>query len=206
MPAARDVKKDGFTAHWRISDFSSNTGGMLRSCEEKKCYQSALNAFGVGFIQAVDAYSQTTRAIKYGVLFIGLTFTAFFFFETFKRLAVHPIQYGLVGMALAVFFLLLIALSEHLAFALAYGISATACILLLASYISAVLRSVAWGTGFSGGLATLYGTLNVLLQSEDNALLLGSLLIFAILASIMLLTRNIDWYRLNLPTQSSRSL
>ena len=102
-------------------------------------------------------------------------------------------------MALATFFLLLIGLSEHIAFWLAYLVASGACIALLTYYLSAVLRSTRGGLAFSAMLTALYGTLYGLLVSEDNALLMGSLLVFAAIAAAMVLTRNVDWYRLRSP-------
>ena len=111
-----------------------------------------------------------------------------------KRLAIHPLQYALVGVALAVFFLLLISLSEHLGFAPAYAIAAGSCVALLGYYVGHVLHSFRRGTGFAGSLALLYGLLYVLLRAEDHALLMGSLLVFGALAAIMVATRRVDWY------------
>jgi inner membrane protein len=106
------------------------------------------------------------------------------------------VQYGLVGVALAMFFLLLVALSEHLPFVAAYVIASASCVLLLGFYVSHVLRGAGRGAGFAGMLAALYGALYVLLQSEDMALVLGAVLLFGILATIMVVTRKVDWYRL----------
>jgi inner membrane protein len=117
-------------------------------------------------------------------------------FELLRQLPVHPIQYGLVGLALAIFFLLLVSLSEHVEFAVAYVISSVACIGLIGIYLSAVLRSTARGAGFAAMLALLYAALYGLLVSEDNALVLGACLLFVILAAIMLATRKLDWYQL----------
>ena len=195
LPTEREVSPQGFTATWKISHFASNADELLQSCVRGSCDTMKDNAFGVDFMTPVDAYHQTERAIKYGLMFISLTFLAFFLFETMKRLPIHPIQYGLVGVSLAVFFQLLISLSEHMAFVSAYITAAFACIALIGVYVSAVLRSARRGAGFASGLGVLYATLYALLQSEDNALLLGSLLIFGVLASVMLLTRNIDWYK-----------
>ncbi|MGA4817387.1 inner membrane CreD family protein [Pseudomonas aeruginosa] len=111
-----------------------------------------------------------------------------------KRLAVHPVQYALVGLALAFFYLLLLSLAEHVGFRLAYLVSAGACVGLIGFYLCFVLRSVARGLGFSVGLAGLYGLLYGLLSAEDYALLMGSLLLFAVLAAVMVLTRRLDWY------------
>src|SRR6185369_9806674 len=125
------------------------------------------------FMQPVDLYQTVERSVKYGFLFIGLTFAAFFLFEVLKRLAIHPVQYALVGVALAVFFLLLISLSEHLGFAAAYLIAAAACVALIGYYVGHVLRSMRRGALFGLALGALYGLLYVLLRSEDHALLMG---------------------------------
>ena len=154
------------------------------------------NPFAVSFINPVDQYLKSERAIKYALLFIALTFAGFFLFEVLKRLAVHPMQYGLVGLALALFYLLLLSLAEHVPFALAYLLAAAACVLLLGIYLSAVLRSAWRGGAFALALGLLYGLLYVLLDAEDYALLMGSLLVFGLLAGVMLLTRRLDWYSL----------
>jgi len=150
----------------------------------------------VSLFDPINPYMQADRASKYGLLFVLLTFVGFFMFELIKRLAIHPIQYGLVGLALAIFFLLLLSLSEHVEFWIAYLIASVACIGLLGVYLSSVLRSRARGLGFAAMLTLLYAALYGLLVSEDNALVLGSLMLFAILAAIMLVTRKVDWYAL----------
>jgi len=150
----------------------------------------------VRFFQPIDIYSLSDRALKYGFLFIGLTFGAFFAFEILKRLPIHPAQYLLVGLALATFFLLLIALSEHVEFRIAYAIAAACCTLLQGFYLSAVLKSMWRGISFGAMLGALYSALYGLPISEDNALLLGSLLVFALLAAAMTATRKLDWYAL----------
>ena len=124
-----------------------------------------------------------------------LTFVGFFLFELIKQLPIHPIQYGLVGLALAIFFLLLVSLSEHIRFVYAYLVASVACIGLLGFYLSAVLRSTARGLGFAAMLATLYAALYGLLVSEDNALVLGAGLLFLVLATVMVVTRKVDWYQ-----------
>ena len=113
-----------------------------------------------------------------------------------KRLPVHPAQYTLVGLALAMFFLLLLALSEHMAFGIAYLIAAIACVGLVSFYLAGVLGGWLRGLGFGGLLAALYGALYGLLVSEDNALLMGALLLFGVLGLAMWVTRKFDWYRL----------
>jgi inner membrane protein len=127
---------------------------------------------------------------------VVLTFVGFALFELIKRLPIHPLQYLLVGLALAIFFLLLLSLSEHIAFWKAYLVSAVACIGLQFFYLSGVLRSWLRAAGFATMLTALYGVLYMLLLSETNALLMGTLLLFGILAGIMWITRKVDWYDL----------
>ena len=195
LPAQRDITDKGFTANWQTSFFSTNLEQALQTCLDREgCDDFNNRSFGVNFIDPVDQYLKSDRAIKYALLFIALTFAGFFLFEVLKSLAVHPIQYALVGVALAFFYLLLLSLSEHFGFALAYLISASACVSLIGFYVCHVLRSVVHGLGFSAGLAALYGLLYGLLSAEDYALLMGSLLLFGLLGTVMVLTRKLDWY------------
>lgn len=195
LPTERSVTDQGFSARWRTSFFATNLEDALQACVARnECEGFNSRSFGVGLVDPVDQYLKADRAVKYALLFIGLTFAGFFLFEVLKRLAVHPVQYGLVGMALALFYLLLLSLSEHLGFELAYLISAAACVGLIGFYLCYVLHSLWRGAGFSVGLAGLYGMLYALLSAEDYALLMGSLLLFAVLAGVMVLTRRLDWY------------
>jgi inner membrane protein len=181
LPRTHVVQDTGFSAQWGTTALAS-TGTRERQ------------GFQVRLIEPVDMYQQATRSVKYGFLFIALSFAAFFVFEQLKRLRIHPIQYGLVGLVQAVFFLLLLSLSEHMAFAWAYVASASASVLLVGVYLASVLRGVRRAVGFSAAMATLYAALFGLLQSEQNALLLGSVLLFLLLAAVMLGTRKVDWY------------
>lgn len=141
----------------------------------------------------MDAYTQTDRAVRYGFLFVLLTLGGFFLFEMIKRKPVHPLQYLLIGFAVVLFFLLLLALSEHIAFSLAYVVAASACVLLITAYGRTLVGH--WlGAGVLGlGYALLYAGLFMLLASEDYALLMGVWLIFGLLALTMWLTRKLDW-------------
>lgn len=188
LPRSREVGADGFSARWSTTALASNAGSAS--------IDSNASGFQVRLIDPVDVYRQALRAVKYGVLFIVLSFSAFFTFEHLRSLPIHPIQYLLVGLAQAVFFLLLTSLSEHISFAHAYLAAATASICLIGVYLAAILRGWTRGLGFSGALAILYAALFGILRSEQNALLLGSLLLFIALAGLMLGTRGIDWYRL----------
>jgi len=196
LPDTRSVTAQGFRASWELSQYA--TGIRDAVGKSQQAMREAMTPFEVAvrFVEPVDVYSQSERATKYGMLFVLLTFVAFFLFEVLRRLAVHPIQYALAGAAVALFFLLLLSLSEYLAFPTAYLIASGACVGLLAYYVGHVLGSAARGAGFAAMLAGLYAVLYLLLQSEDYALLLGSLLLFAVLAVVMTVTRRIDWYRM----------
>jgi len=195
LPRSREIGADGFTARWSTTALAANAGSAP--------IDGNASGFQVRLIDPVDVYRQALRAVKYGVLFIVLAFSAFFTFEHLRSLPIHPIQYLLVGLAQAVFFLLLTSLSEHIAFALAYLAAAAASIALIAIYLAAILHGWRRGLGFAGALATLYAALFGILRSEQNALLLGSLLLFVALASLMLGTRRIDWYRLGKPADAA---
>lgn len=203
LPDAPEVSDKGFDARWTATFLSNNMESLFASCMNGDCTAFRDNSFGVKLIEAVDVYLQSDRATKYGFLFVVLTFAAFFLFEVIKELRIHPVQYSLVGVSLVLFFLLLISLTEHMSFVWAYGAAAVACVGLLTFYVSFVLRSAWRGLGFGVLLGTLFAALYGLLQSEDFALLLGSLLLFLIIAVIMIITRKLDWYALSQPAVSS---
>lgn len=196
LPETRDVTASGFSAHWKASAFSYNVSGALEQCGKGECAGLLDRAVGFDLLQPVDVYQQSERSIKYAALFIVLTFVALILFELLKKLRVHPVQYTLVGMALLVFYLLLISLSEHIAFLGAYAAAALASTGLLTLYFGAILHSRKLGLLLGAGLAGLYALLYVILQAEENALLMGSVLLFAVLAALMLATRHFDWYAL----------
>lgn len=196
LPAERTIDGGMFNATWRVSSFSSDMPRIIAECAEGNCQEFNANTFGVSLVNPVDLYQQTERAVKYAILFISLTFVAFFLFEVMKQLRLHPMQYLLVGAALTVFYLLLVSLSEHIAFHWAYLTAALSSTLLITVYVSGVLASWGRGLGLGSGLLMLYAMLYAILRSEDNALLMGSLLIFAVLGGVMLITRKFDWHRL----------
>lgn len=196
LPEKREIADQGFTAEWRASSFSYNVAGALEQCRKGECDGLLSRAVGFELIQPVDVYQQSERSVKYAELFIILTFMALVLFELLKKLPIHPIQYTLVGMALLVFYLLLISLSEHILFLYAYSIGAVASIALLTFYFGAILHSYKLGLLLGAALTVLYSVLYVILQSEDNALLMGSVLLFLMLAGLMTATRHFDWYAL----------
>jgi inner membrane protein len=150
--------------------------------------------FGVDFLSGVDSYRNIERAIKYGVLFFVLVFTAFFLFEILSTLKVHPFQYTLVGVALCLFYLGLLSLSEFIAFGLAYLAAAAATSLLIWFYCAKVLKSGRRTLIIVSLLAVIYGFLYVALQLQDYSLLFGTAGLFATMATVFYVTRNIDWY------------
>jgi inner membrane protein len=203
LPRNRTIDGTGFRADWEVSSLATNAQSQYLEGKAVIATPGAgaeatqgLDAVGLSLVDPVNIYTQADRASKYGLLFVLLTFVGFFMFELMKQLPIHPIQYGLVGLAIAIFFLLLVSLSEHVEFDVAYLASSVACIGLLGVYLSAVLRSARRGVGFAAMLGLLYATLYGLLVSEDNALVLGAGLLFVILATIMLVTRKVDWYQL----------
>lgn len=198
-PKERTIDASGFSAAWNISSLSTMAQKQLRAAEDPSAAtdtRTKVDTFSVGFIEPVNVYSLAERATKYGLLFVALTFAAFFVFEIMKQLPIHPVQYLLVGLALVLFFLLLVSLSEHIAFAWAYLAASAACIVLIGFYLSFVLRNWYRGMGFGVALTLLYGALYGLLMSENNALVLGSLLLFTVLAAVMIATRKVDWYQI----------
>lgn len=195
LPRERSVGAEGFSARWEISHLARNFDNALNP--------GSGEALSIDFINPVNVYLQSERAVKYGVLFIALTFAGFFLTEILRRSPIHPLQYLLVGLALAIFFLLLIAFSEHMPFANAYGLSAAACIGLIGWYLAGALGGWRQGAAFGSGLTGLYGVLFGVLRSEDNALLMGSLLLFLALGATMLATRRLDWYGLGRKTEEA---
>ncbi|WP_429186752.1 cell envelope integrity protein CreD [Aeromonas veronii] len=193
LPGSRTLSPQGFEANWQTSWFASDM--ETRFNRMMNGGDSHLSTFSVSLVQPVDHYQLNERAAKYALLFIGLTFISFFMFELLKGLRVHPIQYALVGMGLAIFYLVLLALTEHLGFGWAYLVAALASVLLNGFYLSHVLGGPKQGIGFAALLGLVYAILYSLLQAEEIALLLGALLLFATLALIMLLTRKLDWYQ-----------
>lgn len=198
LPREREIGADGFNARWQTSFFATNLENVVIACQNASgnhpaCGELGGRHFGVSFVDPVDHYLQSDRATKYAFLFIGLTFAACFLLEVLRRQSVHPIQYGLVGLALAVFFLLLLSLSEHLGFPLAYAVSAVACVSLVAHYVAHVVANWKLGVLFAGALGALYALLYAILSAEDYALLIGSLLVFATLGAVMVLTRKVNW-------------
>ena len=192
LPAVHNVDAKGFDAHWQVLDLNRSYGQHWQ--DEARAVDPASAGFGVSFYQPADVYQRNERAGKYGVLFIALTFVAFFLFEVLKRLRVHPVQYLLVGLALTTFYVVLLAFSEQIGFAFAYLSAATAVVLLIGGYAAAVLRARRAGVMLGATLAFVYALLYGLVVSEQYSLLMGAIALLAVVAALMYLTRKVDWY------------
>ncbi|HUH35813.1 MAG TPA: cell envelope integrity protein CreD [Moheibacter sp.] len=194
LPDNREVTDQGFTAHWNVLHLNRNYPQIWIGS------QHAINhsSFGIDLLLPVDNYQKTYRSIHYAILFIVFTFMVFFFIEVINKVFIHPIQYILVGVALIVFYTLLLSISEHVNFNLAFLVSASATLLLIVGYVRAILKSGKLVLLISGILTVLYAFIFVIIQLQDYALLIGSMGIFIILTLVMYFSRKIDWYHLNL--------
>lgn len=205
LPVSSEVSEDGFNAQWASNNFSTNIAQLFQSClsSNHACHELEQRQMGVDLIDPVDHYLKSHRAVNYSLLVITLVFASFFLLELFQARPVHPVQYGFIGLALALFYLLLISMSEHLGFNWAYVVSAVASTGLLSVYVSGMLSNTKYGAIFGACLLTLYGLLFGLLQAESYSLVMGTLLCFAILSFTMVITRNIDWYARNKKAEES---
>jgi inner membrane protein len=195
LPDTRTVTADGFTAEWRLFYLGRSYPQQWRAGEVDPNLVTA-SAAGVSLFLSVDQYQKSMRSAKYGILFLALTFGAYFLFEVVSRLRIHVFQYLLIGFALVLFYVLLLSLSEHIGFDQAYAVAATATIALISGYSAFVLPGLRHAAGIGMLLSGLYGYLYVLLQLEDYALLLGAAGLFLTLAAVMWITRRVDWYAL----------
>lgn len=193
LPKQREISPERFTATWEIPFLGRN---FPQAWLVQETPENAIGAsqFGVEIVAPVDHYRMAERSVKYAGLFILLTFATVWLIEVLARVQVHPIQYLLLGSALCLFYLLELSLAEHIGFPIAYAIASIAVISLIGAYSQAILRRRALAFTVAAGVAGLYGYLYVLLMNEDSALLIGSIGLFAILAAVMFVTRNVDWY------------
>ena len=199
LPDTEQVNKNSFTADWKISQFNRDFPKLFLPTNAIRNTVMA-SAFGVELLSPFDGYAQTMRSLKYAILVIALTFFAYFFTELFQRKPVHPLQYILIGVALVVFYTLLLSISEYILFSWAYLCAATATILLLSWYTYSIFKRANTSFLFAMLLSTLYLFIYVLIQMQDNALLFGSIGLFVLLALAMYLSRKIDWYGIDRKT------
>jgi inner membrane protein len=194
LPSERKVNRDGFSAHWQVSYYGRSYPQQWTDKIPVGATGVASSLFGVDLVPALDSYRYVERSIKYGILFITLLFTAFFLFEVISSVRIHPFQYSLVGIALCLFYLGLLALSEVTSFGTAYWIGAALASGMITLYSFKVLRSAGRGCAVAVGLALIYAFLFVILRLQDYSLLVGAAGLFLVLAIVMFVTRNIDWY------------
>lgn len=190
LPESREVQEQEFSARWKVLHLNRPYPQVWAGA----AYTVQESVFGVKFLPDVDEYQKTYRTAKYAVMFLSLTFLAFFVTEALNKRVIHPIQYVLIGFGLVIFYTLLLSFSEHISFNLAYGVAAAAITGLITLYTRSVLGSVRATFVIFGILTILYGFLFIILQLQDYALLLGSIGLFVILAAVMYVTRNIDWF------------
>ena len=193
IPDSREVSDNGFTATWLFNKANLPFGTVLKDISFKKIDF----AFGVTMIQPADQYAKTDRCVKYALLFIGLSFALFFITELMQKNPLHPVQYIMVGIALIIFFSLLLSVSEFLLFNYAYLIGATATVGLITLYAKGHFKTWRIAAVFAGVLSALYGFIFILVQLEDTALLLGSIGLFLVLALVMYASRKINWYSIS---------
>lgn len=199
LPETRSIGSDsGFIAKWEMLSIGASFPQSWSGNHVK------LNGSDVSvkLWPAIDTYQQSLRSVKYAVLIIGLTFLLFYFIELLQQRTVHPLQYMLIGLALCVFYTLLIAISEQLNFTIAYIIASIMTVGLIVFYLASVFKKLRTGLGIGGALAGLYAFLYVIIRSEDQALLMGSIGLFVILATVMFISRRIRWEQLSAPSAS----
>ena len=197
LPTQREVSAAGYRAHWQSSWFANDMGSYFK--DDMEIPWSRLPAFSADVMSLADQYQLTDRATKYAILLIGLTFMAFFAFESLTHRPLHPMQYLLVGLSLVLFYLVLLALSEHIGFTAAWLAASLCGAVMNGIYLQAVLRGWCNSLLFVVALLLLDGVMWFLLHSEDSALLLGTGVLVLALSVLMFLTRRVDWYALSLP-------
>jgi inner membrane protein len=193
LPESRVVEEDGFSADWQVSSLGRAIPSRWIGDDVNEGVAME-SAFGVSLFLPIGLYQLTTRAAKYAVLFVAMTFVAYFLFEIIVGLSLHPLQYLLVGLANTMFFLLLLSLAEHIGFAWAYFASAVASSALITAYSIAVLGQRTRAFIMTTVLGVLYGFLYLTLNAESYAMLAGSAALWITLAIVMYLTRHVDWH------------
>lgn len=213
LPKNRTVDDSGFSADWRISGLSTVFPRSWRAqdfsiskdtdvydeydgyaTKDSSSLRGSPETVKVGFITPVNHYSQVKRCITYALLFLAVPFLAIFLCELWSAVRIHPIQYFLIGLADVLFYLLLLSFSEHISFSLSYLIATAGVCTVVGFYTAAIFKHIRWGILLTAVQAVSYLLLFGILQSEDYALLIGSIGIFCVVALLMFLTRQVDWY------------
>jgi len=194
LPDNYDITEAGFKSKWVVNRFAHSYPKYWLN--DAANFVNKNYSFGVKLIQPIDEYGKNKRTAKYALLIISLTFGIFFFFEILLKKNIHPIQYTLIGFALTLFYLLLLSITEHLGFDLAYIISSAATITLIISYTKFILESVKGTAILSALMIFLFGYIFVILQMQDFALVMGAIALFLVLATVMMLSRKVNWYQI----------
>uniref|UniRef100_UPI0040487C8A cell envelope integrity protein CreD n=1 Tax=Roseivirga sp. TaxID=1964215 RepID=UPI0040487C8A len=192
LPDDYEITKEGFTAKWSVFDLNRNYPQHW----EGQNHKTKTSSFGVNLYQPVDNYQRNTRSAKYAVLILFLTFITFFFVEILNKKRIHPVQYILVGLALTVFYTLLLSLSEQVGFNLAYLIASAIIVGMISMYAKSILASSKLAFILFAFFSLIYSFIFVILQLEDFALLVGSFGLVLVLGICMYLSRKVDWYGL----------
>jgi inner membrane protein len=190
LPSQREITDSGFHSQWSFNRANLSFGSVVRQADLKVNNM----AFGVSMVQPADQYNKTMRSVKYAILLIGLSFALFFIIELMQKKPFHPVQYALVGMALVIFYSLLLSISEYILFDIAYLIAASATVLLITLYAQSHFENWKTASVFGVSLTALYGFIFILIRLEDTALLVGSIGLFIVLAVVMYVSRKISWY------------
>jgi inner membrane protein len=196
LPDTREINSDGFKANWLILQLNRNFPQSWVDTDQSTKLNEA--AFGVDLIIPLDDYQKSMRSAKYAVMTIALTFLVFFLVEILNKRKIHPFQYILVGLALCLFYILLVSISEHSSFNFAYGISTLGIVSMVSLYSLSIFKARKLTMLLTSILAGIYGFLFVTLQLADYALLMGSIGLTLILGATMYFTRKINWYKLNI--------
>lgn len=185
----KQISDKGFEAHWQVLDLNRPFAQQyFENLPDLRRY-----AFGVDFLIPVDEYQQNERASKYGFLVIGLTFLVFFLIQSISKIAIHIFQYLMIGLALVMFYTLLISITEHSSFSFAYTVAGSSVVALISIYSVSILKNRKFPAFIAAALAALYTFIYVIIQLEEYALLVGSIGLFLILATVMYFSRKIDW-------------
>lgn len=190
LPSSREVTAGGFNASWNVNNFNRNYPQEWMNNK----YDLFTSSFGVKLLIPVDEYQKTMRTSKYGIMIILLTFISFFMIEIFNKKVLHPIQYLLIGLALIIFYSILLSLSEYILFQYSYLIAALLVVGLISFYTSNIYANKKLGMTIGAFLIVFYGFMYIILQMQDYSLLLGNIALFIILAAIMFATRKINWF------------
>lgn len=193
LPTNREVASKGFSADWNILYLNRNFPQFWVGNQ----YKVNDASFGLKLLITADKYQKSIRISKYAIMFIVFTFSAFFFSEIINKKRVHPIQYILIGLAVILFYVLLLSISEHLNFDVAYILSAFSITTIITGYSKGIIKNNHFTLTVCGILIILYSYLYIVLQLEDFALIMGSIGLFIVLTTVMYITRKIDWYTLD---------